>query len=240
MIATNDKWVVVCRLVAKALLTTWHLGCVWLGEWEGRWYVSSPGLVVVLVMLSSPVVVRVVLIVHAHRHPLVLGSHGPSLSFVCGCGRRLPSLWSGGGSAPSTLVVGSWGHGRRGFETRRRHGTPRLTVAVPRQPFAGGVVGNGLLLWHLILAMMGVLVHDRQAGMDLVMAMGRRGAGWIRGGQRRRSRGEWGMGSRGQQRPVGERLTTRDGRVTACKCQFGNGMGRRDATPRFPIVSEFR
>ena len=34
--------------------------------------------------------------------------------------------------------------GRRGFKTRRQHGTPRLTVGMPRQQFGGGAVGNGV------------------------------------------------------------------------------------------------
>ena len=70
--------------------------------------------------------------------------------------------WSGGGSALSTLVVGSWRHGRRGFETRHQHGTPRLTVGVPRQQFGGGVVGNGVSLSQLLLVTMGVLARGRR------------------------------------------------------------------------------
>ena len=51
--------------------------------------------------------------------------------------------------------------------------------------------------------------------------------GWIRGGQWKRSRGEWGVGSREQRRAVGECSTTTDGRETAWPVnehQFGNGM----------------
>ena len=51
--------------------------------------------VLVLVVLSSPVVVRVVVIVGAHRYPWVVGTRGLSLFFGFGCGKRLPSLVKG-------------------------------------------------------------------------------------------------------------------------------------------------
>ena len=67
-----------------------------------RWYVRSPGLVLVLVMHSSPIVVLVMMMVGAHRHPWVVDTPGccgdssgrpPSLVVNCRCH---PSLWGHG------------------------------------------------------------------------------------------------------------------------------------------------
>ena len=94
--------------------------------------------------------VRVVVGMVGTRRPLwVVGIRGSSPSV----GTRGPLLFvgcgTGGGRSLSEVVdcrrrhsLGSWHHGYLSlFESRRRRGTPGLTVGVPHQPFAGGAVG---------------------------------------------------------------------------------------------------
>ena len=75
-------------------------------------------------------------------HPWLVAVRGHSWPIVV---RGLWHWWwvfaiSGGGWASPSLVgiLASWASL---FDSRRRCGTPALTVSVPHQPVAGGVVG---------------------------------------------------------------------------------------------------
>ena len=73
--------------------------------------------------------------------------------------------------------------------------------------------------------------------MDVVLTMGGSGVGWIRGGgggDGAERNGEWADVTT----TAGGGMGNKDWSGDSLDSQFGNGVGQRDATPRFPIVSE--
>ena len=114
---------------------------------EQSGYVSLPG-VGASDRRSSPIVIRVVMMVGARRRPWAVGTRGRGGSN----GGRSPSLVEGGGGELSLSSLIIWLHGRHGHEGRPRRGTPGWTVGVPRQPFGGGAVGmNNLVSYDGVL-----------------------------------------------------------------------------------------